>query len=103
MRAARSVIISVSFVFLSPLLQYDKDNIAVKAMKQIRETYIPNEEFEPSKVAKASSAASGLCSWVRAMEAYDRVAKVSPPRLRGRGSLTRLLPLFRLWSRRRRS
>lgn len=27
-------------------------------------------------VQKASKAASGLCQWVRAMEAYDRVAKV---------------------------
>jgi dynein heavy chain len=57
-------------------LQYDKDNIPAKAIKIIREKYVPDEEFVPEKVAKASGAAEGLCSWVRAMEAYDRVAKV---------------------------
>jgi dynein heavy chain len=45
-------------------------------MKEIREEYMPNEDFVPDKVAKASSAAEGLCKWVRAMEVYDRVAKV---------------------------
>ena len=29
---------------------------------------------------KASVAAMGLCKWVRAMEAYDRVAKVVAPK-----------------------
>lgn len=46
-------------------------------MKVIRDEYIPNEEFSPDRVAKASSAAEGLCRWVRAMEVYDRVAKVA--------------------------
>ena len=45
-------------------------------MKEIRDQYMPNEDFVPEKVAKASSAAEGLCKWVRAMEVYDRVAKV---------------------------
>ena len=31
-------------------------------------------------VQKASKAAYGLCCWVRAMEAYDRVAKVVAPK-----------------------
>lgn len=58
------------------IVQYDKDNIPVKVMKVIRDQYIPNENFVPDQVAKASSAAEGLCKWVRAMEVYDRVAKV---------------------------
>lgn len=33
-------------------------------------------DFNPRKVARASSAAKGLCKWVIAMEQYDRVAKV---------------------------
>merc|ERR1711871_1740196 len=37
-------------------------------------------EFEPEQVKKASKAAYGLCCWVRAMEAYDRVAKVVAPK-----------------------
>lgn len=51
-------------------------SLQVAVMQKIRETYIPNPEFDPNKVAKASSAAEGLCKWIKAMEVYDRVAKV---------------------------
>ncbi|TPX60044.1 hypothetical protein PhCBS80983_g02063 [Powellomyces hirtus] len=66
--------------FLSSLKAYDKDNIDVKIMKVIRGKFIENPEFDPEKIAKASSAAEGLCRWVRAMELYDRVAKVVAPK-----------------------
>lgn len=66
--------------FLSGLKSYDKDNIPAAVIKKIRETYIPNPEFLPEKVKNASSAAEGLCSWVLAMEAYDRVIKVVAPK-----------------------
>ncbi len=39
-----------------------------------------NPEFQPDKIKTVSSAAYGLCCWVRAMEAYDRVAKVVEPK-----------------------
>lgn len=39
-----------------------------------------NPEFDPVKVRNASSAAEGLCKWVKAMEVYDRVAKVVAPK-----------------------
>ena len=45
-------------------------------MKKIRAEFVPNPEFDPVKVRTASSAAEGLCRWVKAMEIYDRVAKV---------------------------
>lgn len=45
-------------------------------MQKIRNEYMNNPDFDPSKVAKASSAAEGLCSWIKAMEKYDRVIKV---------------------------
>ncbi len=45
---------------------------------------MPNPEFVPDKVKAASSAAEGLCKWVRAMEAYDRVAKACITRRRRR-------------------
>ena len=38
--------------------------------------YIENPEFMPDKIKSVSTAAHGLCSWVRAMEAYNRVIKV---------------------------
>ncbi|KAI9224756.1 dynein heavy chain and region D6 of dynein motor-domain-containing protein [Blastocladiella britannica] len=66
--------------FLESLKLYDKDNIPPHIMKKIRATYIPNTEFRPEKVRNASSAAEGLCSWVVAMEAYDRVIKVVAPK-----------------------
>lgn len=45
-------------------------------MQKIRSEYMTNPDFDPSIVAKASSAAEGLCKWIQAMEMYDRVAKV---------------------------
>ncbi|GFT21038.1 hypothetical protein NPIL_537601, partial [Nephila pilipes] len=44
-------------------------------MEKIRTEYIHLPEFNPANVAKASSAAEGLCRWVLAMEIYDRTAK----------------------------
>lgn len=45
-------------------------------MQKIRSEYMTNPDFDPSIVAKASSAAEGLCKWIKAMEVYDRVEKV---------------------------
>ncbi|XP_034354027.1 dynein axonemal heavy chain 12 isoform X4 [Arvicanthis niloticus] len=66
--------------FLRDLREYDKDNIPVAVMQKIRSEYLTNPEFDPPKVAKASSAAEGLCKWIMAMEVYDRVAKVVAPK-----------------------
>jgi len=35
-------------------------------MSKIRKEYITNPDFDPAKVANASSAAEGLCKWVLA-------------------------------------
>lgn len=45
-------------------------------MTEIRANFMNQELFVPKKVAKASSAAEGLCRWVIALDAYDKVAKV---------------------------
>ncbi|XP_052285538.1 dynein axonemal heavy chain 12-like isoform X2 [Dreissena polymorpha] len=66
--------------FLPDLKEYDKDNIAPAIMQKIRKEFIGNPEFDPAKVANASSAAEGLCKWIMAMEIYDRVAKVVAPK-----------------------
>ncbi|XP_067448608.1 dynein axonemal heavy chain 12 [Thunnus thynnus] len=66
--------------FLRDLKEYDKDNIPVPVMQKIRGEYMNNPDFDPSIVAKASSAAEGLCKWIKAMEVYDRVAKVVAPK-----------------------
>jgi dynein heavy chain, axonemal len=49
-------------------------------MNKIRKEYITNPDFDPAKVANASSAAEGLCKWVLAMEIYDRVARIVAPK-----------------------
>ncbi|KAM9856226.1 dynein axonemal heavy chain 12 [Aulostomus maculatus] len=66
--------------FLRDLSDYDKDNIPVPVMQKIRSEYMTNSDFDPSVVAKASTAAEGLCKWIKAMEVYDRVAKVVAPK-----------------------
>ena len=42
--------------------------------------YMTNPDFEPSLIKNASTACEGLCRWVRAMDVYDRVAKVVAPK-----------------------
>ncbi|KAJ3048328.1 Dynein heavy chain 7, axonemal, partial [Rhizophlyctis rosea] len=66
--------------FLDSLKAYDKDNVSPAIMKVIRGKYMDNPEFDPEKIKSASSAAEGLCRWVRAIECYDRVAKVVAPK-----------------------
>ncbi|XP_040829844.1 dynein heavy chain 3, axonemal isoform X1 [Ochotona curzoniae] len=66
--------------FLESLKTYDKDNIPPVIMKRIRERFIDHPEFQPSVIKNVSSACEGLCKWVRAMEVYDRVAKVVAPK-----------------------
>eukprot|EP00798_Chlamydomonas_sp_ICE-L_P008519 gene8518-4817_t len=65
--------------FIQQLKDFDKDNIPEATIKVMR-PYIAMPEFEPDLVKKASKAAYGLCCWARAMEAYDRVAKVVAPK-----------------------
>ncbi|NWR70665.1 DYH7 protein, partial [Centropus unirufus] len=69
--------------FLRSLHEYDKDNIPAAYMAIIRKKYLTNPEFVPEKIRNASTAAEGLCKWVRAMEFYDTVAKdVAPKKLK---------------------
>ena len=42
--------------------------------------YCTNPDFNPDVIKSASTACEGLCKWVRAMEVYDRVAKVVAPK-----------------------
>ena len=54
--------------FLDRLRNYDKDNIPTKIVKTVRETYMPLEGFQPEIVKRASSAAEGMCKWVRKLK-----------------------------------
>ncbi|CAB0041012.1 unnamed protein product [Trichogramma brassicae] len=66
--------------FLQNLKDYDKDSIAPAVVATIKKNYMSDKNFQPHIVAKASSAAEGLCKWVRAMVSYDEVAKVVAPK-----------------------
>lgn len=66
--------------FLQGLKDFDKENIKPEIMLKLRKEYLPNKDFKPSIVAKASSAAEGLCKWIIAMDMYDRVNKVVAPK-----------------------
>ncbi|XP_073998898.1 dynein heavy chain at 62B isoform X2 [Rhodnius prolixus] len=66
--------------FLQSLKDYDKDNIPPFIMDTIRRFYLPHKDFHPKIVAKASSAAEGLCKWVIAMDKYDKVVKMVAPK-----------------------
>ncbi|KAF6265404.1 dynein heavy chain 6 [Scenedesmus sp. NREL 46B-D3] len=65
--------------FMSQLQEYDKDHIPPACIVAVR-PYLDRPEFAAETVKKASKAAYGLCCWVRAMEAYDKVAKVVAPK-----------------------
>jgi dynein heavy chain len=41
---------------------------------------LPHDDLQPERVKQVSSACYGLIQWVRAMETYDRVAKVVGPK-----------------------
>ena len=66
--------------FLQSLKDFDKDNIKPDIMVKIRRDYLTHRLFKPQIVAKASSAAEGLCKWIIAMDMYDRVAKEVAPK-----------------------
>lgn len=66
--------------FLQSLKDYEKDDISPDIMKKIRKDFIPHPDFKPHIVAKASSAAEGLCKWIIAIDMYDEVAKVVAPK-----------------------
>ena len=66
--------------FMKMLKDYDKDNIEPAYMAKIRAKFVPDPNFTPDLVKKSSNAACGMCKWVLAMEAYDRVAKVVAPK-----------------------
>ena len=42
--------------------------------------YCTDVNFNPDVIKSASTACEGLCCWVRAMEVYERVAKVVAPK-----------------------
>jgi dynein heavy chain len=65
--------------FLNSLFDFDKDNIPDETVAQLA-PYIDLPEFSPEAVGKGSVAAKGLCTWVRAMFVYNKIAKLVGPK-----------------------
>ena len=70
--------------------------------------YVTHPDFDPNNIRSVSSACEGLCRWVRAMEVYERVAKVSVPKTETETADVDLniyhkLFIAELWRRRERS
>jgi len=66
--------------FLQRLVTYDKDNIQPEIISKIRSEYISLEQFKPEIVEKSSAAAKGMCTWVCAMDVYEKVEKEVKPK-----------------------
>ncbi|KAG8243033.1 Dynein heavy chain 7, axonemal [Homalodisca vitripennis] len=66
--------------FLDSLINFDKDNIPPRIMKVINERFLNNEDFDPVKIKTASTAAEGLCKWIKAISEYDVQAKIIAPK-----------------------
>ena len=66
---------------LDLLKSYDKDHISTTILKKL-EPFMRNPDFEEGAVQKTSTAAAGLCKWVRAMYTYAQVTKAMEPKRR---------------------
>jgi dynein heavy chain len=66
-RWAPSVRLLTGGSLLQTLLEFDKDHMQPRILERIRKEFVPDPKFTPAQIAKASSAAEGLCKWVLAM------------------------------------
>eukprot|EP00741_Cyanophora_paradoxa_P015322 tig00000194_g14791.t1 len=65
--------------FLNSLLEFDKDSLTEKQMKQVKE-YFKDPKFEPTEIKTISIAGAGLLTWVAAMVNYYNVSRVVAPK-----------------------
>ncbi|VDK52744.1 unnamed protein product [Anisakis simplex] len=63
--------------FLTRIRNFEKDTIPAKTIDIIRKKYLSMDEFDPEV---SSLAAEGLCLWVKAIDAYDRIATIVAPK-----------------------
>lgn len=61
--------------FLQQIQAYDKDNIPPEVITKIRNDYTSDPDFSIEKAKTVSMAIWKLCSWVIAMEKYDKAVK----------------------------
>jgi dynein heavy chain len=67
--------------FLDDLKTYDKDALTANTKLTGKlQKYMKREDFTPDTVGNVSKACKSLCSWVRAMDIYSRVAREIEPK-----------------------
>jgi len=66
--------------FLRSLMNFDKEAINDETI-ELLQPYLTHPDFNVQDVKKVSEAASGLCTWIRAMETYTVVAKDVKPKM----------------------
>ena len=72
--------------------EFDKDNISDATIKKLKK-YVDDPQYTPETVGRQSRAAMSLCMWTRAMDVYNRVAKVREALgLLGLGHVTKSTP-----------
>lgn len=84
--------------FLQSLLDFDKDHIPETVIQNLQ-PYMRDPDFVPEVIERVSIAAKGLCSWVRAMDTYHRIARVVAPKraalAKAEGELNQTMALLR--------
>ena len=65
--------------FLQSLVDYDKNNIPAKRIKQI-EKFIDNPSFAVEKIQTVSKAATSICQWIHAIYIYHGIWQVVAPK-----------------------
>ena len=63
---------------LSTTIMTTQDNIPADIMKNLRNTYLTNPDFDPEKIKYISGACEGLCRWMLAIEKYDVCVCIIP-------------------------
>ncbi|CAF3412172.1 unnamed protein product [Rotaria sp. Silwood1] len=65
--------------FIKTLIKFPKDDITDRTLRRMQ-PFINDMELVPEKLKTVSSAASALCTWIRAIESYARVYRIVQPK-----------------------
>ena len=82
--------------FVKRLRTYNKDKLSAKIAAKL-EPYLENPEFQPEKIAFASTAAEGMCKWVRAMVSYHHVSRDVEPKRQALAAADATLAEAQVW------
>uniref|UniRef100_A0A915EJK1 Dynein heavy chain coiled coil stalk domain-containing protein n=1 Tax=Ditylenchus dipsaci TaxID=166011 RepID=A0A915EJK1_9BILA len=66
--------------FLQRIRNFPRDKVSNKVIRHIRRKYLCLTEFDAENIRSTSLAAEGLCLWVKAIDAYNRISKVVEPK-----------------------